>query len=958
MTIKRMKPFLKEVAEDLYRLYGDRLEELCLVFPNRRAGLFFNKYLGESLEQPVWSPSIYTIQDLMARISELGYADELESISLLFKVYTEVRGGGESFDEFIFWGEVMLADFDELDKHLVNAKDIFRNLADLKELEKSFQYLSPEQLELIKRFWSTFGSEQMSEEKQQFLEIWNILYPVYHKFGRSLLETGTGYEGMIYRNVAERVLEGKFPDLPFDKFVFIGFNALSPCEQTLFKFLQDSVKAQFYWDYDEYYLGNEMHEAGRFMRENLSAFRDAGQAFNQQNLMASGKNIQVYSIPSDAGQAQIVHNILEKAGLEQESGEETAIVLADEELLIPVLNALPRKLTEINVTMGYPVRATPVFSLIEHLITMQRNIREDKGTETMFYYMDVLPVLQHQYITLRQRGDADDIVREIHGQNLIYISRDRLLRNDLFGEIFRKIMKPEEIADYLLTILESITGGGEGEEKTVPAMELEFIYRIYTRIKRLKDVLDRIGLNFSLATFLRLFHKFLQRTRIPFSGEPLAGIQVMGVLETRVLDFNRVILLSVNEGTFPRTGIMQSFIPHNLRLGFKLPTHEYQDAIYAYYFYRLIQRAEDIYLVYNNKTEGLNTGEKSRYIYQMLFDPSFRISEWSAGFDLQSAPASPIRVDKTPEVMEKLFDYCPGKGGKAYLSPSALNSYIDCPLQFYFKYVAGIREPVELQEEIDPALFGILLHDSVRTIYASLENPVEGKNIETILQSPERIRKSIDESFRRIYFRNRDKDPQGRNRVIREIIYTYAVRILEKDMEYCPFGIQSLEDSYFMEVPIRSDEGELRVKVGGTIDRIDRLSDSFRVLDYKTGRGKMVFGSVEELFSMENKTRNRAAFQTLMYANLFRAGDVERNIPITPGVYLIREIFKEDFRYHFSMGAGKKAVPVWDYTSLDGDFNRNLSGLIGSIYDPGSTFNQTGQEETCRNCPYRGICHR
>jgi hypothetical protein len=852
----------------------------------------------------------------------------------------------------------MLADFEEIDKYLADPKDIFRNLADLKELEKSFQYLSAEQLELIKRFWSTFGAEQLSEEKQQFLEIWNILYPVYDRYKRSLKEMGIGYEGMIYRNVAESILEGNYPDLPFGKFVFIGFNALSPCEQTLFRFFQESGKAMFYWDYDEYYLGNEMHEAGRFMRRNLSDFRDAGQAFNRQNLTVSGKNIQVYSIPSDAGQAQIVHSILEKAGLERAPGEETAIVLADEELLIPVLNALPRKLSEINVTMGYPVRATPVFSLVEHLITLQRNIRSSKGGETLFYYVDVLPVLQHQYITLRQRSDANTIVREVHGRNLIYISGNHLHKNELFEEIFRKIVKPEEIPDYLLKILEMITGGGEEDGKRVPAMELEFIYRIYTRIKRLKDVLNRLELNFSLSTFLHLFYKFLRRTRIPFSGEPLAGLQVMGVLETRGLDFNRVILLSVNEGTFPRTGIKQSFIPHNLRFGFNLPTHEDRDAIYAYYFYRLIQRAEDIYMVYNNKTEGLNTGEKSRYVSQMLFNPSFRIKEWSAGFDLQSAPAFPVQVSKTTVVMEKLFDYCPGKGGKAYLSPSALNSYIDCPLQFYFKYVAGIKEPEELQEEIDPALFGTLLHDAVRTIYASLDNPVEAGDIDKVLQSPAKIRKSINDSFRRIYFRNQDKDPEGRNRVIMEIIYTYAVRILEKDKEYCPFRIQSLEAPYFMEVPVRSDTGGFSVRIGGTIDRIDRLSNAFRVLDYKTGWGKMVFGSVEELFDMENRNRNRAAFQTLLYADLFKAGGIEGNIPVTPGIYLVREIFKEDFRYHFSMGTGKSASPLWDYTSLDDEFNRNLGILIGSIFDPGSVFCQTSREETCRICPYRGICHR
>ncbi|KKK52267.1 hypothetical protein LCGC14_3106640, partial [marine sediment metagenome] len=344
---------------------------------------------------------------------------------------------------------------------------------------------------------------------------------------------------------------------------------------------------------------NEMHEAGRLIRQNLSSFSDAGKDFNQMNLVDSGKKLQVYSIPSDAGQAQIVHKILEEARVKTDLGEETAIVLADEELLIPVLNALPQDLKDINVTMGYPVSATPVFSLIEHLIALQRNIRGGKGKDIRFYYADVLPLIQHQYISLRQRQDAAGVVREIHEQNLIYLPPGKLEMNDLFKLVFRKIGHPEEIAGYLLSVLEMITGVDGEDEKQMPALELEFIYRIYTRIKRLKDVLGRMELNFTIPTFLRIFHKFLLRTRIPFSGEPLAGIQVMGVLETRVLDFDRVILLSLNEGAFPRTGTANSFIPHNLRMGFQLPTLEYQDAIYAYYFYRLIHRSSDIHLLYN-----------------------------------------------------------------------------------------------------------------------------------------------------------------------------------------------------------------------------------------------------------------------------------------------------------------------------------------------------------------------
>jgi hypothetical protein len=432
----------------------------------------------------------------------------------------------------------------------------------------------------------------------------------------------------------------------------------------------------------------------------------------------------------------------------------------------------------------------------------------------------------------------------------------------------------------------------------------------------------------------------------------------MGVLETRELDFDRVIILSMNEGSLPGTGSHQSFIPYNLRFGFRLPTPEYQDAIYAYYFYRLIQRASDISLLYNNRAEGLNTGGKSRFIYQLKYDQSFSVSEWSAGFDVQSFQPVPLRVEKSPEVMEKLFDFCPAKGGGSCLSPSALNSFIDCPLQFYFRYLAGIVEPVELLDEIDPALFGTLLHETVSRIYGALENPVDKRDIGKVVRSPGTIRQAIDDSFRSLYFKDEDTQPEGRNLVIREIIYTYVTGILKKDMEFCPFEIRSLEDSYHTEIHINTGDGDLGVRLGGKIDRIDSLQGAYRVLDYKTGSGRVYFGSVGELFDGGYNNRNQSAFQVLLYAKLFIAAGNGANTAVTPGLYHIRDIFKNDFRYHLAIGTAKKNTPVLDYSNLDGEFTRNLEELLGRLYNPAAAFTQTEDEDTCRNCLHRGICHR
>ncbi|MCK5464761.1 MAG: hypothetical protein KAI95_17150, partial [Bacteroidales bacterium] len=432
--------------------------------------------------------------------------DELELISELYKVYSQVRGKEESFDDFYYWGEVMLADFDDVDKYRINAGDLFRNLADLKEMEDSFQYLSEQQIELIQRFWGHFSTDHQSEQKKQFIEVWNILLPVYDKLRDNLLGNGSGYEGMIYRNVADKIMDGETLKLPGSIMVFIGFNALNPCEEVLFKSLSNAGKAMFYWDFDNFYLENEMHEAGRFIRHNLDRYKDSGHRISHDNLQKPGKQIQVYSMPGDSGQAQLIHHILGQVRDSETLGEETAIILADEELLIPVLHALPENLDAINVTMGFPVKAAPVFSLIEHLITLQRNTREGKNGIIRFYYPDVLAVLQHQYILMREPGDARAMVREIHEKNRIYVNTRDLEKNELFLQVFRKLRNPEDIAAYLLTILESITRSDDEETNAVPALELEFIFRIYTRIKRLKDVINRLNLTFTLPTFLRLFH--------------------------------------------------------------------------------------------------------------------------------------------------------------------------------------------------------------------------------------------------------------------------------------------------------------------------------------------------------------------------------------------------------------------------------------------------------------------
>ncbi len=951
-----MKPFLKEIAEELFESHGDRLEELCLVFPNRRAGLFFNKYMGACLKTPVWSPVILTIRDLMLSLSDLEYGDEVELISLLYREYSLLKENRESFDDFYSWGETMIADFDETDKYLIDAGDLFRNMAGLKDLESSLDYLSGTQVEVIQQFWNTLITGKSSEQKQQFIDIWNIMLPLYGNFRASLRREGIGYEGMIYRDVAEKISSGDRLELPAPAVAFIGFNALNRCEEILAGSLQKEGKALFYWDYDKYYTEKEWHEAGRFIRKNLEKFPDSGRNITRSNLEGRSPAVDVFSVPSGSGQSQIVSRILQQEVPGTAGWEETAVVLADEELLMPLLHALPEGMEEINVTMGYPVTAAPVFSLVEHLISLQGNAGH--GKSGAYHFEDVLKILQHQYVSHQE--DARELIQDMHSRNRIFIPESDLAVNDLFARIFRHLKRPGEIAAYLLGILEAITGREEGTEDRMPALELEFIYRIYTRIKRLNDVLERLELELGLPVFLKIFHKYLKQTRIPFSGEPLAGLQVMGILETRALDFSHVIMLSVNEGTFPKSSAGPSFIPYSLRKGFGLPTPDHQDAIYAYYFYRLIHRAGQVSLVYNNKTEGLNTGERSRFIHQLQYDPVFKVRELSSGFDIQTTVPAPIRVEKKAGIMEILGEYHNEDNKGRYLSPSALNTLINCSLRFYFRYVADLEEPDELREEIDSAMFGTLLHDVIRRIYDGMDRPVRREEIDRFLGQPGKIETAVRQSFLALFHAGRagDSEIRGRDLIILRIMVTYTRRILEIDRESCPLHIHSLEREYRTIIPVETAGRRLPVKIGGKIDRIDLSGSTYRVLDYKSGRGNLVFKSIEGLFDGEERNRNEAAFQTLLYAKIFSLSGETGDRPVKPGLYLIRNMFSDAYCPDFGIGTDGSHTPVGDYYPLDEAFSENLDRLLSGLFDPATPFLQTGQEEHCRHCEFRGICHR
>lgn len=994
-----MVPFLKDIARYLYSTFGEELTDCCLVFPNQRAGLFLKKYLSELVPKPLWSPRILTISDLMSELSDLSVADDLYLLFELYDIYCSEKKSKESFDNFYFWGEILLADFDDVDKYLVNAADLFRNIAALRSIEEEFSYLSEEQIKIIQRFWQSFsptGSDQQNlqgEHKKEFLNTWEILNKIYTRLKDSLLSKKLGYEGMVYRRITDLIDQDNLPSLSFNRIFFIGFNALNECEKKLFRHFKEQGKASFFWDFDDYYLQNKNHEAGRFIRKNIREFGMGEANISHDNLLKD-KDVQIISVPSEVGQARILPDVL--SGF-NDTSPETAIILTEEKLLLPLLNSLPESIHEFNITMGYPVQETQLYSLIGHIIKLQENARENEDGSCRFYSQDVMAILNHPSVNRGYESDFRKIIELIKNQNLIFVNENLLTEHPVLRSFFTRVKDQGDILQYLLNILEEVarrsagqaaqsrdqdgqiqaqdikmqdqddTPSGQGEkvqerEKQVQALENEIIFQLFIRIKRLDEILQGRKVEFRIATLYRLIRKILMNTNIPFSGEPLTGMQIMGVLETRVLDFRNLVLLSMNEGIFPKSPVRHSFIPHNLRWGFNLPTVEHHDAIYSYYFYRLIQRAEKIVLVYNSKSEGLNSGEQSRFLHQMTLSKLFPVKEKIIAYNIQANPERPIKVIKDNRIIARLEEFTNGNPASKYLSPSALNMYLDCSLRFYFNFIANLEEPEELKEDVDALLFGTLLHNAVNSLYEPFGTEMISTDLlKGLLSNNERIELSVNQAFKEVY--KLPDDPgrvkiEGRNAIIRDILVKYLREIIWRDMHYTPFSIVNMEKKIKIGLPVRNETGSFEVVIGGKIDRIDYAGNEIRILDYKTGRVEQGIESAGDLFDRNKKNRNGAVFQIMFYAKLMHVSNPALTASIVPGLYPVMNISQDDFDWHILIGPPRQKEIFGDFRIINDEFSEKLIEVVGEIFNPAVPFDQTEIRDRCRYCPYRRICHR
>lgn len=955
-----MSGFLQQVAERLYREYGDGVSSLRVLLPNRRARLFFSDALAAVTEKPLWQPDYVSIDDVIGEYTDLTAGDHVRLMVELYKVYSAYHQ--ETFDSFYFWGEMLLADFDSIDKYMVDARMLFSNIGDLKELENDHSYLTDEQKQIILRFWRNFGlGGQDSEEKEKFVSIWRTLYDIYTEYRKKLAYSGLAYGGMIYRDVAERLkAEGKVHG-PADNagngsngerlhYVIAGFNALSECEKVLFDHLARRHDVDFFWDYDRYYVDDPEQEAGLFLRDNIRRYPQRLALPYENNGFSDKKNITVVAALSDSMQCKYVGEFLADAVRDSPAGtrpgKETAIVLTDENLLMPLLYSIPSDVEKINVTMGYPLRMTVAYTFAERLIELQNRKRTIRGG-LAFYHSDVTGLLSHPYIT-GQVPDAGELLVSVTQKQGIYIHADELGDAEMLHAVFSAAGDGwQELSEYLINVISAVMR----REKDV--QQVEYLSVIADNINKLSNSLDGCGVELTARIYASVLRKMLQGAGIPFEGEPLEGVQVMGILETRNLDFENVLLLSANDDTFPgNRAVSASFIPNNLRIAYGLPTPRHHEGVYAYYFYRLLQRAGNVHIAYNSTANNKSSGEQSRYIYQLRYESPHELTDRNIGVDVGVEMPCPISVAKDTEVAAKLGRFT---NGQALLSPTSFYNFVACPMKFYFHSIARLGTSAEISEDVDAPMFGSILHYAMRSLYEPLVGIRDPQDKIRELIGTTRVEEAVRKAITEEFFRGSHTDPAeyaGNLVMIQDIVGTYIDKcILPFDAARNGFVIQNLEEKIACSFTLA---GGAKVDFGGTADRIDRLEDgSLRVVDYKTGKERLAFAGVESLFSGMPNELNSGVLQTLLYAMM-----LERTYgcDVQPTLYYVREMGAPD--YSPLLQDKVRKAPVWGYKDVAEPFEAELRRVLARLIDLREPFMQCEDPKVCEWCDYNVLCRR
>ena len=970
-----MTPFLKQVADHYYN--AGKIEEKCFVFPNRRSMVWFRKHLCSAVKDvPLLAPQMLTINDFFSRVSGVPASDRVRLLLELYDSYKALNPKAESLDEFIFWGDVILADFNDVDKYLVDPKQLFANVADFKALQDTFEYLTDTQREAIKGFLSHFNDQSGKltvdlgtddpDVKGRFLQIWNILYPLYVNYNKSLADKGMAYEGMVYRSLAERLknmsVEDVFQDIFHEgtTFVFVGLNALNECEKTLLRKLRDAGRAEFCWDWSGDMIKDPQNRSSFFMADNVLEFPQAAR-WDPEGVECP--EINVISVASSAGQAKRLPDILcQRTG----APEECAVVLPDEGLLKSVLNSIPEEIHDINVTMGLPMNGSLFYTMMADISAIQMHAVKRKDT-WLFYHKQVWDLFSSEIFRKAADEKTMEIVAKVKENARYYIPKEELAGTLLMDVIFRPvIMDPKmastaqiaSFAQYQKDVIEAIAPAIADDASL--ALELEYAKEYYKCI----NVLFEIRPEVLPMTYLRLLGQLLSSVSVPFRGEPLKGLQIMGPLETRALDFKDLVIMSANEGVFPRRSVSSSFIPPELRKGFGMPTYEYQDAVWAYYFYRMISRAEKVWMLVDSRTEGLKSGEESRYIKQLEYHFGVPLKRFVVKFGSMKTASLPDIV-KTEEDVARIKD--------TVLSATTLQNYLACPAKFYYGTVKGLEAEEEVAESLDYGMFGTVYHDTMRALYTSEEamNPefvfndreprggLSGEALKTVSQSYIEGWLSRKEDIKAkvkalIMMQLNTIEVSGRNLVVADVIVRYIIKTLQRDLELLKKEGRDSFEILGREIRVAGEFCGQRFK--GFIDRLDSFKDEqARVVDYKTGKvleddENIHDGNAEEIaekiFNPDMKNWPKIALQFYIYDMLVQSRPEVRGREICNCVYSTAHLFKEP------------PVTVPMNRKFYEAVSAKLEAMLAQMYDTSVPFRRTDDEKTCSYCDFRMICGR
>ena len=959
-----MESFLKLVAADLYKHTKGNLAHTAVVFPNKRAGLFFNEYLAQESDSPIWSPAYVSISELFRSLSPWEVGDPVKLVCELYKIFRRETQSTETLDDFFFWGEMLISDFDDADKNKVDTDKLFSNLQDLRNIMDDYTFIDDEQEEAIRQFFQNFSIERRTALKERFISLWDVLGNIYKGFRESLASQNIAYEGMMYRHVIEHLDVDK---LPYEKYVFVGFNVLNKVEHTLFTQLKDAGKAVFYWDYDEFYMKENRqavtHEAGEFIRRNLRDFPSplSGELFKN---LSKPKEVHYIASSTENAQARYLPQWIRNNLTTPE--KETAVVLCNEALLQPVLHSLPAEVKHVNITMGFPLSQTPVYSFLIALLELHTHGFNFKSGR--YTFQSVVTLLKHPY-TRQLTGQAELLEKELTRNNRFYPLPGELGKDEFLTRLFTPLSGNLNLCIRLSETLQQVAGiyqaNTSGTEDTDAFNQLyrESLFKAYTTINRFRTLIEEDELTVQSETFRRLLVKVLSATNIPFHGEPAIGMQVMGVLETRNLDFRHLVLLSVNEGQLPKSGGDSSFIPYNLRKAFGMTIIEHKIAVYAYYFYRLLQRAERITLMYNTSSDGLNRGEWSRFMLQFLIEWPHPITRQFLEAGQSPQGTSPITVEKTPDVMRRmqsLFDV--RANPKAKFSPSALNYYLDCPLKFYYRYVAGLSAPDEVSAEIDSATFGSIFHYAAEHIYKDLTTHgkvINKEALETLLRNEVKLQDYVDTAFKKLFFnvpQNEKPEYNGVQLINSAVIARYLKQLLQNDLRYAPFTFIASEMEVDEPIDIQTPKGVIKSRIGGIIDRMDSKDGTLRIVDYKTGGDADTPPHVESLF-IPDKKRSNYVFQTFLYAAIMCRK--QPTMKIAPALLYIHRAATETYSPVIQMGEPRKPKEaVEDFSKYEKEYRERLQGLLEEIFNPEKSFTQTEIIEKCTYCDFKALCKR